>query len=256
MSDNPYAIVKKQEEKIDELLKVNKQNKEILQSIDTRLASMPAQSATSEEPSGKIEVEFPPNIATDESVQKAIEKGLANQTLEIIKALNLREIPNLIRDAFKDIMEAAFKAGFDASILEALDEAMSKAMSKQVARLTASADSLYYKVQSILDGHWWKVTPKWVWGIFLVLVTAVIGLAIGCTHLYNENDKLREEEWVYRYFRTSFQDDDGQKYLINTERDFYRGTWQEQDSIKDYIRWREQHYGLDKTFLHFYPTEE
>ncbi len=40
------------------------------------------------------------------------------------------------------------------------------------------------------------------------------------------------------------------------ECDFYRGAWQEQDGIKDNIRWREQHYGLDKTFLHFYPTEE
>ncbi len=50
--------------------------------------------------------------------------------------------------------------------------------------------------------------------------------------------------------------EDLQKELINIECDFYRGSWQERDSIKDNIRWREQHYGLDKTFLHFYPTEE
>lgn len=73
-----------------------------------------------------------------------IEIELADQTKEIIKALNLQELPNLIRDAFKEIMHTAFKAGFDTSILEALDKAMDKAMSRKVARLTASANSLYY----------------------------------------------------------------------------------------------------------------
>lgn len=251
-----YAIVKKQDEKIDELLKVNKQNNEMLSSIETRMVSMSAQPTTQNEPPGRIEVEFPPNIATDESVRAAIKTGLADQTKEIIKALNLRELPNLIRDAFKEIMQTAFKAGFDASILEALDKAMDKAMSKHVARLTDSANSLYYKVQSIIDGHWWKVTPKWVFGIILLLLTTVIGLTIGCTHLYNENEKLRQEEWMYRYLRTCFTTDKAQKDLVNLERDFYRGSWQEQDSIKDNIHWREQHYHLDKTFLHFYPTGE
>lgn len=135
-------------------------------------------------------------------------------------------------------------------------EAMDKAMSKQVARLTDSANSLYYRVQSIIEGHWWKVTPKWVFGIILLLLTTVIGLTIGCVHLYSENDKLRQEEWMYRYVRTCFTTDNAQKDLVNLERDFYRGSWQEQDSIKENIRWREQHYHLDKTFLHFYPTEE
>ncbi|MCM1140623.1 MAG: hypothetical protein NC453_18790, partial [Muribaculum sp.] len=107
-----------------------------------------------------------------------------------------------------------------------------------------------------IDGHWWKVTPKWVWGIFLALVAAVVGLTIGCTHLYNENDKLRQEEWMYRKTRTYFNTEELQKELMNMECDFYRGTWQEQDSIKDNIRWREKHFGIDKTFLHFYPTEE
>lgn len=90
---------------------------------------------------------------------------LADQTKKITKALNLSELLNLIRDAFKEIMPTAFKAGFDASILEALDKAIDKAMSRQVARLTDSANTLYYKVlyykaQSIIDDYWWKVTPQ------------------------------------------------------------------------------------------------
>lgn len=251
-----YAIVKKQDEKIDELLKVNKRNKEILESIDTRLASMPTQSMTSSEPPGKIEVEFPPNIATDESVRAAIKTGLADQTKEIIKALNLRELPNLIRDAFKEIMETAFKAGFDASILEALDKAMDKAMSKHVSRLTDSANSLYYKVQSIIDGHWWKVTPKWVFGILLLLLSTVIGLTIGCTHLYNENEELRKTEWLYRGQRNGHISEEAQKLLMNREKEFFTGSKHEQDSIRDNIRYWEHERGLDKMFLYFAPTEE
>ena len=217
---------------------------------------MPAQPTAQNEPPGKIEVEFPPNIATDESVRAAIKTGLADQTKEIIKALNLRELPNLIRDAFKEIMQTAFKTGFDASILEALDKAMDKAMSRQVARLTDSANSLYYKVQSIIEGHWWKVTPKWVFGIILLLLTAVIGLTIGCTHLYNENEELHKIEWLYRSERILYHTDEEQKILLNKEKDFLKGTWQEQDSIKDRIRYFEIQRQLDKTYLYFYPSEE
>lgn len=251
-----YALVKKQDEKIDDILKVSRQNKEMLSSLETRMAAMSAQPTTQNEPPGKIEVEFPPNIATDESVRAAIKTGLADQTKEIIKALNLRELPGLISDAFKEILQTAFKTGFDASILEALDEAMDKAMSRQVARLTDSANSLYYKVQSIINGQWWKATPKWVFGLIAFFIAAVAGLTILSTHFYNENQKLRKEEWMYRSLRTCFTDEKAQKDLVNLECDFYRGTWQEQDSIKDNIRWREQHYKLDKTFLHFYPTED
>ena len=251
-----YSLVKKQDEKIDDLLKVSKQNKEMLSSIETRMAAMSAQTSTQNEPPGKIEVEFPPNIATDESVRAAIKTGLADQTNEIIKALNLRELPGLIRDAFKDIMQTAFKAGFDASILEALDEAMNKAMSRQVARLTDSANSLYYKVQSIIEGHWWKATPKWVFGLFGILIAAVIGLSIFCTHLYNENENLRKTEWLYRGQRNGHTSEEMQKLLINREKEFFTGSKHEQDSIKHNIRYWEQERGLDKLFLYFAPTEE
>jgi len=63
-----------------------------------------------------------------------------------------------------------------------------------VARLTDSANALYYKVQSIIKSHWWKNTPKWVFGITPLLPTTVINLTIGYTNLYNENNKLRQIE--------------------------------------------------------------
>ena len=39
-----YSLVKKQDEKIDDLLKTAKENKDILVGIDTRLVSAPAPS--------------------------------------------------------------------------------------------------------------------------------------------------------------------------------------------------------------------
>ena len=132
-------------------------------------------------------------------------------------------------------MQTAFKAGFDAGILEALYKAMDEAMSKHVARLTDSANSLYYKVQSIIEGHWWKVTPKWVIGIIRPLLTTVIGLTIGCTHLYNENEDLRMTEWLYRGQRNGHISEKAQKLLINREKEFFTDSKHEQDSIRDNI---------------------
>lgn len=66
-----YSLVKKQDEKIDDLLKTAKENKDLLTDIDTRLASEPVQT----EPSAsaipeKIQVELPANIATNESAKR------------------------------------------------------------------------------------------------------------------------------------------------------------------------------------------
>ena len=64
-----YSIVKKQDEKIDGLLKIANENKDLLMDIDTRLASEPAQAT--QPVSGvpeKIQVELPANIATKENV--------------------------------------------------------------------------------------------------------------------------------------------------------------------------------------------
>ena len=68
-----YSLVKKQDEKIDDLLKTAKENKDLLTDIDTRLVSGPVQT----EPSAsaipeRIQVELPSNIATKENVYGAV----------------------------------------------------------------------------------------------------------------------------------------------------------------------------------------
>ena len=62
-----YSIVKKQDEKIDDLLKIAQQNNDLLTDIDTRLASDPEQTTTpaTSEPQ-KIQVELPENVRSSQ----------------------------------------------------------------------------------------------------------------------------------------------------------------------------------------------
>ena len=73
-----YSIVKKQDEKIDGLLKIAQKNNDLLTDIETRMVSSPEQSTTlaTSEPQ-KIQVELPASIATNESVKKLVDAALA-----------------------------------------------------------------------------------------------------------------------------------------------------------------------------------
>lgn len=64
-----YSSVKKQDEKIDSLLKIAQDNKDLLTDIDTRLASAPDQTPAEPAVPDKIQVELPASIATNESVK-------------------------------------------------------------------------------------------------------------------------------------------------------------------------------------------
>lgn len=83
-----YSIVKKQDEKIDGLLKTAKENKNLLTSIDTRLASAPAptQSATPDTfTPQKIQVELPSNVATNESVKPLLKRPSSSRKSMLAK---------------------------------------------------------------------------------------------------------------------------------------------------------------------------
>lgn len=108
-----YSLVKKQDEKIDDLLKTAKENKDLLTDIDTRLASEPVQT----EPSAsaipeKIQVELPANIATNASVKRLVEAALAKQKIEALKSLDFSQFPKELAEAFV----IAFKDGLDKNV--------------------------------------------------------------------------------------------------------------------------------------------
>ena len=108
----------------------------------------------------------------------------------------------------------------------------------------------------MVSGQWWLTIPKWVYILFAVLLLAAGGFGYGCFYLLEQNNRLRETEWLYRRERTLYKSEKDLQLLINHEKDFFTGTPQEQDSIKDLIRYWEHKGGYDKTFLYFAPTED
>ena len=85
-----YSIVKKQDEKIDGLLKIAKENKDLLTGIDTRLVSTPEQTSTAPSVPDKIQVELPENVATNESVKAVVEAALKQQKIDSLKSLDCK----------------------------------------------------------------------------------------------------------------------------------------------------------------------
>ena len=105
---------------------------------------------------------------------------------------------------------------------------------------------LRYRVQNMINGQWWLAIPKWVYILFCVLFLAAGGFGYGFFYLLDQNGRLREIEWLYRRERTLYRTEKDRQLLINHEKDFFTGTPQEQDSIKDLIRYWEHEGGYDK----------
>ncbi|MBD5315886.1 MAG: hypothetical protein HDS08_07015, partial [Bacteroides sp.] len=115
---------------------------------------------------------------------------------------------------------------------------------------------LRYRVQNMINGQWWLAIPKWVYILFCVLFLAAGGFGYGFFYLLDQNSRLREIEWLYRRERTLYRTEKDLQLLINHEKEFFTGTPQEQDSIKELIHYWEHKGGYDKTFLYFAPTED
>ena len=179
-----YSLVKKQDEKIDDLLKTAKENKDLLTDIDTRLVSEPMQT----EPSApaipdKIQVELPANIATNESVKRLVEAALAKQKIEALKSLDFSQFPKEIAEAFVQ----AFKDGLDENVKKALHTGIRNEFASQTSQFNESAKRINDRMYSIINGAIWAAIPKWVYAVTVVLLLVAVGLGIGCFHLYKDN---------------------------------------------------------------------
>lgn len=247
-----YSIVKKQDEKIDGLLKIAKENKDLLTGIDTRLASAPEQTTNSvtSEPQ-KIQVELPESIATNESVKKLVEAALAKQKVDALKSLDFSQFPKELAEAFAE----AFKNGLDKNVKNALCEGIRNEFTSQTSQLNESAKRLSDRMYSIVNGVIWAAIPKWVYAVVGFIVLAAVGLGIGCYHLYNDNESLRKTEWLYRYERLWWEGKH-QEDLLRREKIFRIGATHQQDSLKNLIRHIEESRHIDETFLYFNPTEK
>ena len=140
-------------------------------------------------------------------------------------------------------------------VKDALYEGFRREFADERKKLYDVVNDMRYKAQSIIWGQWWRATPHWVYTIFAVLLLAAGGFGYGFFYQLNENSKLKDVEWLYRYERLWWEDKQ-QEDLLRREKIFAVGTQHEQDSIKNRIRQLEKSRRIEETFLYFNPTEK
>lgn len=246
-----YSLVKKQDEKIDGLLKTAKENKDLLAGIDTRLASEPVQT----EPSAsaipeKIQVELPANIATNESVKKLVEAALAKQKIDALKSLDFSQLPKELAEAFARF----FKNGLDKNVKNALHDGIRNEFTSQITGLNESAKRLTDRMYSIVNGAIWAAIPKWIYAVAGAILLIAVGIGIWCYYLNQENTHLQKVEWLYRYERVSY-DAEGIRNMMLREEAMMVGDRQEQDSIKTMTIRLERRKNADRTHVYFRPSD-
>lgn len=246
-----YSIVKKQDEKIDDLLKITQENKDLLMDIDTRLVSVPEQTA---EPSSsileRIQVDLPSNIATNESVKMLVEAALKQQKIDVTKTPDFSNMSKDLADAFAKM----FRDGLDQNVKKALHDGISREFSHQTKGLNESAVRLHDRMYSIVNGAIWAAIPKWVYIVVCAIVCIAVGLGIWCYNLNQENAHLQKVEWLYRYERVSY-DADGIRNMMLREEAMMVGDKHEQDSIKAMTIHLEQRKNADRTHVYFRPSD-
>ena len=248
-----YSIVKKQDEKIDDILKITKENKDMLVGIDTRLASAPAptQSATSDTSAPqKIQVELPSNVATNESVKTMVEAALKQQKKDIAQKLDFSDFSKDLADAFVSM----FKDGLDQNVKNALYEGINREFSRQTEGLKEAAERLRERMYSIVNGAVWAAIPKWAYAVVIAVFGIAVGLGIWCYNLNQENVHLQKVEWLYRYERVSY-DADGIRNMMLREEAMMVGDNQEQDSIKTMTIQLERRKRAERTHVYFRPSD-
>lgn len=244
-----YSIVKKQDEKIDDLLKIAQKNNDLLTDIDTRLVSEPVQT----EPSAsaipeRIQVELPSNIATKENVYGAVIQALKNQTDYTAQAIAKVCSVFMFRSHVSSPTTPTIS---DEQIRKIAQEAADKAVDKRYEKLDAAADTVLHRIYNLVHGAIWAAIPKWVYIVFAIAVFAAGGFGYGFFHQLNENSKLKDVEWLYRYERGLYRD---MNTVMHRERLILHGSTHEIDSLKSLIRHHEQRVNADTTYIYYYPS--
>ena len=246
-----YSLVKKQDEKIDDLLKTAKENKDLLTGIDTRLVSTPEQTSTpaTSEPQ-KIQVELPAGIATNESVKKLVNAALAKQKVDALKSLDFSQLPKDLAEAFAMF----FKNGLDESVKKALHAGIHTEFTSQINGLNESARKLTDRMYDIVNGAIWAAIPEWAYAVAVVILLVAVGLGIWCYNLNQDNTHLQKVEWLYRYERISY-DAEGIRNMMLREEAMMVGNRQEQDSIKEMTIRLERRKRAERTHVYFRPSD-
>lgn len=245
-----YDDVKKQKEQIDDLQKTVDNHDTRIETLETKgMATPPPAQPVNQEP---ITIKLPDDIATNKSIGKLLDEKLPVTSTDSTLKTVMEQLPGSLAKGVADILSD----NLGVKVKDALYEGFRREFADERKKLYDVVSELRYKAHSIIWGQWWKATPHWVYILFATLLLAAGGFGYGFFYQLNENSKLKDVEWLYRNQRTAYKTEESRQFLMNTERDFLTGTWQERDSIKNNIRYWEKERRLDKTYLYFNPTEK
>lgn len=240
-----YDDVKKQGTQIDDLQEIVSEHGTRIETLETQAMATPPQSPVNI-PAPKVTVTVPDNIATKENINGLLETAIEKQTKITIKTIS---------DMFKMLFpNGKTSQGIDEARLEEIaQKAADKAASKRHTQLEATAETLMHRMYNLVNGAVWAAIPKWAYIVFAIAVLAAGGFGYGFFHQLNENSKLKDVEWLYRYERGLNRD---LNVVMHRERQMLHGTTHEVDSLKSLIRHHEQRVNADTTFIYYYPSNK
>lgn len=240
-----YDDVKKQGEQLDDLQKKVTSHSTRIETLETKGMETPppAQPVSPE----SITVKLPDDIATNESIGKLLDEKLSETSADGILKEVIEKLPGSLSKGVADVLSD----NLGVKVKDALYEGFRKEFTDERNKLYNVVSDLRYKVQSLVAGQWWLATPKWVYAIFAILLLAAGGFGYGFFYQLNENSKLKDVEWLYRYERGLNRD---LNVVMHRERQMLHGTSHEVDSLKSLIRHHEQRVNADTTFIYYYPT--
>ena len=239
-----YDDVKKQEVQIDDLQKTVTNHGTRIETLETKAKATPPPQAVNQ---GPITVKLPDNIATNESVGKLLDEKLSATSTDGTLKKVMEQLPGSLSKGVADVLSD----NLGDKVKDALYEGFRREFADERKKLYDVVNDMLYKAQSIIWGQWWRATPHWVYAIFAVLLIAAGGFGYGFFYQLNENSKLKDVEWLYRYERGLNRD---MNVVMHRERLLLHGKPHEVDSLKSLIRHHEQRVNADTTFIYYYPS--
>lgn len=244
-----YDDVKKQGEQIDDLQKKVTGHDTRIETLETQAMATPT---NSDVPIPNVTVSIPDNIATTENISDLVDEAIERSTEVMTNAITQLYTTVLPKQSVSEPLPAALSDEQIERIAQAAaDKAADKAVNRRYDKLDAMADTAMHRIYNLVKGALWAAIPKWAYITFGIAVLAAGGFGYGFFYQLNENSKLKDVEWLYRYERGLHTNPN---VVMHRERLMLHGKPHEADSLKSLIRYHEQRLQADTTFSYYYPS--
>lgn len=244
-----YDDVKKQGEQIDDLQKKVTGHDTRIETLETQAMATPT---NSDAPMPNVTVSIPDNIATTENISDLVDDAIERNTEVMTNAITQLYTTVLPKQSVSETLPAAISDEQIERIAQAAaDKAADKAVNRRYDKLDAMADTAMHRIYNLVKGALWAAIPKWAYITFGIAVLAAGGFGYGFFYQLNENSKLKDVEWLYRYERGLHTNPN---VVMHRERLMLHGKPHEVDSLKSLIRYHEQRLQADTTFSYYSPS--